>query len=142
MFVTQMLVGSALYWSIRTLKHQQERKGVAEFLQGPEKARGPGVSDLPGYAVVSDVVDKIKSHTTPLFSGDLRRRQLQVMTSTQGEKPVSEAEQQINRNLVVSVGSLTTVTIGATLAPTLSLVGAAGLIYVSLPFARCVQGHL
>lgn len=71
-----------------------------------------------------------------IFSDTRRHEQLKEMSSADGEVEISESEERTNRYLGVSLTSLGFASAGALLYPPLSLISAASLVYVSVPFSQ------
>ena len=67
------------------------------------------------------------------FSGDLRRQQIERITTDVTSTEIQETESWINRNLVVSTGSLGLAVVGAFLFPPLRLLSLVGIVYGSVP---------
>lgn len=70
------------------------------------------------------------------FSGQQRRQHLEELATSQATIEVSEAEQAANRSLTIALGSLTTIAISKLGFPILIAVGAAGVVYLNLPFIK------
>lgn len=70
------------------------------------------------------------------FSGKKRRQHLEELATSQATIEISEAEQAANRSLTIALGSLTTIAISKLGFPILIAVGAAGVVYLNLPFIK------
>ncbi|MEZ4513837.1 MAG: heavy metal translocating P-type ATPase [Chloroflexota bacterium] len=70
------------------------------------------------------------------FTGRQRQQQLETLNPEAIAPQISDAERQANRNLAISLGSMAAVVVGNLGFPLLVGVGAAGIIYLQLPFVK------
>lgn len=68
------------------------------------------------------------------FSGSQRQQQLEELTISEATVEISDAEREANHALTIASGSLITIAIGNLGLPMLIAVGAAGIVYLNLPF--------
>lgn len=70
------------------------------------------------------------------FTGRQRQQQLETLNPEAIAPQISDAERQANQNLAISLGSMAAIIVGNLGFPVLVSVGAAGIIYLQLPFVK------
>ncbi|WP_054774246.1 HAD-IC family P-type ATPase [Methylogaea oryzae] len=78
---------------------------------------------------------KLLKEVVEALSGSERNLQIQEI-SVDGEQPVSEFDQKINRHILLSSGITGTALLGATFVPALHIAGVGGVLYMAYPLYR------
>lgn len=110
-------------------KHAESRDELESTAK--TKKSDPGKSGVTGLQktkkLLAEIVDAV--------SGTERDQQLQEI-SIDGEKPVSEFDQKINKHIMLSSSITGIALLGTTFAPVLGIAGAAGVLYIAYPLYR------
>ena len=132
LLTSALLTGGAIYAGARAYRSQTRRK-KAVWLHSEREADRAESFRLPLIDELMATLETFKAEKLDPLLLNERRQQLATLAASPQLPEISEAEQEVNRGLVIAVGSLGLAGIGSLIYPPLGIIGAPGILLFAMP---------